>query len=331
MPVPMKMMRSGLSGLHTGDKVVAPPHRDTKTCSLCTEPAVIRFRNPEKRLCSSHLNEHVVGCVARTIDKNRLISPGDHIAVALSGGKDSTALLLLLHQILPGYPDVSMSAITIDEGISGYREETLHSAQELAASLGVEHTIVTFSDLFGDDLDTLLLGREKEACTVCGVLRRRALVLAARKVEATKLATGHNLDDEAQSVLMNVLRGDLPRLVQDTSSGNPGCFIPRIKPLAGVTEKEIATFLFIQGHFPDLPECPYAGHALRSEVRSMLSDLENSYPGTMNNLIRSRDIIRARALRTRKRGSFHSCRECGDPSSGEICQACIRVRSRRDA
>jgi uncharacterized protein (TIGR00269 family) len=311
--------------------VVVLSHKNTKKCSLCDEPAVIRYRNPERHLCGSHLNEHVIDCVTRTIDRNRFISPGDHIAVALSGGKDSTALLLLLHQILPGYPDVSMSAITIDEGIAGYRDETIHSAEELATHLGVDHYIMTFSDLFGDDLDTLLVGREKEACTVCGVLRRRALVKAARHVAATKLATGHNLDDEAQSVLMNVLRGDLPRLVQDTSSGNPGCFIPRIKPLSALSEKEIATFLFIRGHFPDLPECPYAGHALRSEVRSMLSGLENSYPGTMDNLIRSKEIIRTRMQQTGKRGSFRSCRECGDPCSGEICQVCRRVRTRRGA
>jgi uncharacterized protein (TIGR00269 family) len=332
MTLRMRTMKSGLSGWHTGDKMVLPFHQENaKKCSRCDEPAVIRYRNPERHLCGSHLNEHVRECVIRTIERDRLISPGDHIAVALSGGKDSTALLVLLHQILRGYPDVSMSAITIDEGITGYRDETVHSAEELAAHLGVKHCIMTFSDLFGDDLDTLLVGREKEACAVCGVLRRRALVRAAQQVAATKIATGHNLDDEAQSVLMNVLRGDLPRLMQDTSPGNPVCFIPRIKPLSALTEKEIATFLFIQGHFPDLPECPYAGYALRSEVRTMLSGLENVYPGTMNNLIRSRDKIRTRMQRAGKRGSFHSCRECGDPCSGEICQVCRMVRTRRGA
>jgi uncharacterized protein (TIGR00269 family) len=314
------------------DKVVTPRNRKyPKKCSLCDEPAVIRYRYPERHLCSIHLNKQVRECVIRTIDRNRLIFPGDHIAVALSGGKDSTALLLLLNQILPGYPGVTMSAITIDEGIAGYRDETLLSAEALTAYLGVEHRILTFSDLFGDDLDVLLRGREKEACTICGVLRRRALVKAARQVAATKIATGHNLDDEAQSVLMNVLRGDLPRLVQDTSSGNPGCFIPRIKPLSSVTEKEIATFLFLQGHFPDLPECPYAGHALRSEVRSMLSGLEHSYPGTMNRLIRSRELIRTLIRQDGKKGSFRSCRVCGDPCSGETCQVCRRIRTHRGA
>jgi uncharacterized protein (TIGR00269 family) len=322
-----KTMRSGLSGWPTGDNVVLPFH--TKKCSLCDEPAVIRYRNPERHLCDSHFTEHIRECVIRTIARNNAISPGDRIAVALSGGKDSTALLLLLHRILPGYPDVSMSAITIDEGIDGYRDETIHAAEELTAHLGVDHCIFTFSDLFGDDLDTLLAGREREACTICGVLRRRALVKAARQLDATKLATGHNLDDEAQSVLMNVLRGDLARMIQDTSAGNPGFFIPRIKPLSALTEKEIATFLFIQGHFPDLPECPYAGYALRSEVRSILSGLENSYPGTMNRLIRSKEIIRARIRQAEITGSVRTCQECGDPCSGEICQVCRKVPPRK--
>jgi uncharacterized protein (TIGR00269 family) len=306
----------------------SPHHTDTKKCSLCDEPAVIRYRDPERHLCSGHFTRHVRECMISTIDRGNLISPGDHIAVALSGGKDSTALLLLLHEILPGYPGVSMTAITVDEGIAGYRDETVHAAEELTAHLGVDHRIVTFSGLFGDDLDALLAGREKEACTICGVLRRRALVIAARQVGATKLATGHNLDDEAQSVLMNVLRGDLPRLIQDTSSGNPFWFIPRIKPLSALSEKEIATFLFIQGRFPDLPECPYAGYALRSEVRSMLSGLEYSYPGTMNRLIRSKEIIRGCVRQAERTGTLHTCRECGDPCSGEICQVCRLVLSR---
>src|SRR5690606_5402109 len=117
--------------------------------------------------------------------------------------------------------------------------ETLKAAESLTAELGVEHTVVTFTDLFGDDLDRLLTGREAQGCTVCGVLRRRALVEAVRRTGATKLATGHNLDDEAQSVLMNVLRGDLPHLVHDTSTGQPGHFVPRIKPLSVLSEKEI--------------------------------------------------------------------------------------------
>ncbi|BBL68349.1 TIGR00269 family protein [Methanoculleus chikugoensis] len=290
-------------------------------CSLCGEPAVVRLTEPERRLCAGHFIEDAETRVLVAMKHDRMISPGDRVAVGLSGGKDSTALLLLLHPILPTL-GASLVAITIDEGIAGYREETLRAARDLTGELGVEHAIVTFADLFGKDLDAMLVGREAQGCTVCGVLRRRALGEAVKRTGATKLATGHNLDDEAQSVLMNVLRGDLPRLLQDTSTGQPGHFVPRIKPLAVLSEKEIVTYLLLRGYFRDLPECPYAGTALRSEVRTMLAGLEHRHPGTMLRLMRFRDGVRRSARSAEPAKALSTCRICGELTSGEVCQVC---------
>lgn len=290
-------------------------------CSLCREPAVVRLIEPERRLCAAHFIEDVEARVLAAVRREQMVSPGDRIAVGLSGGKDSTALLLLLHHLLPS-SGTTLVAVTIDEGIAGYREETLKAARDLTGELGVEHVIVTFTDLFGDDLDRLLTGREGQGCTVCGVLRRRALVEAVRRTGATKLATGHNLDDEAQSVLMNVLRGDLPNLVHDTSTGQPGHFVPRIKPLAVLSEKETVTYLLLRGYFRDLPECPYAGTALRSEVRSMLAGLEHRHPGTMLRLMQFRDGVRRSARPAGPKGVPGTCRICGELTSGEVCQVC---------
>ncbi len=290
-------------------------------CSRCRESAVIRLTGPERRLCVGHFIEDVEARVLATLERDRMVSPADRIAVGLSGGKDSTALLLLLHRLLPT-PEASLVAVTVDEGIAGYREETVAAAEDLTNELGVEHRIVTFADLFGDDLDRILAGREAQACTVCGVLRRRALVEAAKRIGATKLATGHNLDDEAQSVLMNVLRGDLPHLLHDTSSGQPGHFVPRIKPLSALSEKEITTYLLLREYYRDLPECPYAGTALRSEVRSMLAAMEHRHPGTMGRLMQFRDEVRRSAGSADRKGLLRTCRICGELASGEICQVC---------
>ena len=297
-------------------------------CSLCREPAVVRLTEPERRLCAGHFIEDVEARVLGSVTREQMIAPGDRVAVGLSGGKDSTALLLLLHRFLPALGATPV-AVTIDEGIAGYREETLRAAQDLAGELGVEHAIVTFADLFGEDLDAILVGRESQGCTVCGVLRRRALVEAVKRVGATKLATGHNLDDEAQSVLMNVLRGDLPRLRQDTSTGQPGHFVPRIKPLAVLSEKEIVTYLLLRAYYRDLPECPYAGTALRSEVRTMLAGLEHRHPGTMLRLMRFRGGIRQSARAAEPAKALSTCRICGELTSGEVCQVC-RLLGRKE-
>ncbi len=290
-------------------------------CSLCGEPAAVRLTGPERRLCAAHFIEDAEARVLAAMERERMVSPGDRVAVGLSGGKDSTALLLLLHRFLPAL-GANLVAITVDEGIAGYREETLSAARDLTKELGVEHAIVTFADLFGADLDAILVGREQQGCTFCGVLRRRALAEGVKRVGATKVATGHNLDDEAQSVLMNVLRGDLPRLLQDTSTGYPGHFVPRIKPLAVLSEKEVVTYLLLRGYFRDLPECPYAGTALRSEVRTMLAGLEHRHPGTMLRIMKFRDGLRRPAPSMQPTKALSTCRICGELTSGEVCQVC---------
>ncbi len=304
-------------------------HGWTGHCNRCEEPAVIRM-DDNLRFCSDHLVEYVDDRVFAHICGNRMVSPGDHLAVAFSGGKDSSALLIILNHIRSKIPAVSMTAVTIDEGISGYREETIHAASELARELGVRHILVPFHELFGKDLDRFVRGREERSCTLCGILRRRALNVAAHRIGATRIATGHNLDDEAQSILMNMLRGDLRRLVQDSASGEPDRFIPRIKPLSVITEKEVLAYLVTQGRFIELPECPYADSALRSEIRRIVYRLEDQHPGARNRVIRSRDIIRTRSAGTIRQDELRTCRECGEISSDDLCQVCRVLQEGRD-
>jgi len=295
---------------------------EAPACSLCGEPAVIHQRHAGRLLCGIHLIADLEHRVSGTIASQKQIVPGDCVAVALSGGKDSTALLLLLHRLFKSHNDIRFVAVTVDEGIDGYREATIRSAEGLARRLGVKHITVSFRELFGDSLDTILKDRETQACSICGILRKKALVKGAERAGATKLATGHNLDDEAQSVLMNVLRGDLMRLVRNSGADSGGRFIPRVKPLMYVQEKEIATYLVLQGIWSELPECPYAIHALRREVRSVLSGFEYRHPGTMLRLMENKKMIEAAFLGKTGGEPVGHCRECGDPCSGETCQLC---------
>ena len=144
-------------------------------CSRCSRSSVIRLRDPERHLCADHFNQDLVAGVKRTITGSAMIADGDRIAVAFSGGKDSTALLLILKDLLPSWRDVTLVAITIDEGIAGYREETVQCAEHRAKEWGIEHHVVSFSSLFRRDLDRILEGREERACSICGILRRKAL------------------------------------------------------------------------------------------------------------------------------------------------------------
>jgi uncharacterized protein (TIGR00269 family) len=300
---------------------------DVPVCSLCTEPAVAYQRSIKRHLCGTHFTADVELRVADSIKTRQMIDPLDRVAVALSGGKDSTALLLLLHRLLPLWQDVRLIAITIDEGIAGYREETIQSAENLTGRLGIDHHCISFTSLFGDSLDVFLTGRETQACSICGILRKKALVVGAQQAGATKLATGHNLDDEAQSVLMNVFRGDLPRLIRNSSRESSGKFIPRIKPLSRISEKDIATYLMLNDAWNELPECPYTGYAMRREVRSILSGFEYKHPGTMLHLMESKEKIERYGQGSLISEPLRSCRECGDPCSGDLCQVCLLRQS----
>lgn len=299
---------------------------ETGRCAVsgCTEPPVTVLRGSGERLCAGHFAASVERRVRETVERRDMVHDGDVLAVGLSGGKDSTVLLQILGTILRDRP-VRIVAVTVDEGIAGYREETIRTARAITAACGVEHVIVSFEDYCGRTLDELVRERPEHPCTICGVLRRRLLQNAARDLGATRLATGHCLDDEAQSALMNVLSGDVRRIVR-TGVPDTGAFVPRVKPLRDIPEKEVTLYGIVQGIYTPLPECPYAGKALRSDVRHLLSTLEYRRPGTMVRLMGGYDRLREKVGACVEAEGVSYCPECGEPSTGGLCRACELLR-----
>ncbi len=289
-------------------------------CQRCARSAVVYQKYSNAHFCRAHFIEDVERKIKRDIRKFRMVEKGDRIAVALSGGKDSTVLLYVLHKIFQDRKDLELSAITIDEGIKRYREHTLEHAVKLTGELGIPHHIRSFREGFGVTLDDLTNRKEQAACTLCGVLRKNLLNRAARELGASKLAIGHNLDDEAQTILMNHLRGDVARLKRMLPGMRQPGLVMRIKPLRSIPEKEVALY----GLLNDLPvstdECPYAGEALRNEIREMLNNYEVKHPGTKYSLLGGFEAISSelRPLKTQ----IVQCKKCGEPSSETICKTC---------
>jgi uncharacterized protein (TIGR00269 family) len=250
------------------------------------------------------------------------------VGIALSGGKDSTVLLYLLHTLLSPRNDVDLIALTVDEGIRGYREHSLQAAELHTRKLGVPHRIIPFQDIAGMTLDELVKGQEERSCTLCGILRRKALLQTAREQGVSVIATGHCLNDEAQTILMNALRGDLPRFLRPPQR-DPR-FIPRVKPLSYVSEKEITVYAMTKGIYTDLPECPYAHHALRSEIRSLLDRFELATPGTMERIRSFPERLRVSRLYTAEDLPI-PCDRCGEPSVAGRCRACRLLEAIRQS
>ncbi len=300
-------------------------------CQRCSKDALIYQKYSNAHLCRMHFITDVERKIKRDIRKFSMVERGDRIAVALSGGKDSIVLLHVLHKVFHDRKDIELAAITIDEGIKGYREHTIEHAVNVTHDLGVPHTIMSFRDGFDITLDELTRKKEHAACTLCGVLRKNLLNKTAREMGADKLAVGHNLDDETQTILMNYLRGDMDRLKRMLPNMKQPGLVMRIKPLRSIPEKEVALY----GLLNDLPvstdECPYAGEALRNEIREMLNNYEVKHPGTKYSLLGGFEII-SEALHSPDT-RITECKICGEPGSVAVCKTCrlLGKKEKRDA
>jgi uncharacterized protein (TIGR00269 family) len=289
-------------------------------CQRCNKNAVIYQKYSNAHFCKLHFIEDVERKIKRDIRKFKMVQKGDRIAIALSGGKDSIVLLYVLHKIFLDRKDLELCAITIDEGIKGYREHTLENAVKLTDDLGIPHTIRSFREGFGVTLDELTMRKELAACTLCGVLRKNLLNKTARKLGANKLAIGHNLDDESQTILMNYLRGDMDRLKRMLPNVKQPGLVMRIKPLRSIPEKEVALYGFLNDMPVSMDECPYAGEALRNEIREMLNNYEIKHPGTKYSLLGGYETI-SESLRSPD-NQIAMCRICGEPGGDAVCKTC---------
>jgi uncharacterized protein (TIGR00269 family) len=274
------------------------------------------------------------------------------VVVAISGGKDSAALLHLISEILGVRRDLTLEAALVDEGIAGYREKTREKASELCESLGVTLHVRKFADAFGTTLDEMVErvmvkgrrgddgsggaggvgtggggegGAAPSPCGMCGVLRRRALNDICRETGADLLILGHNLDDMAQSVAMNLFNSELDRIARlgphPPERVLPG-LVPRRLPLRGIPEKETYLYAILRElQYADL-DCPYAAGATRGHFRDMIDGMEDRVPGTRHRLQQTGDRIRELMYAASPPGTMAQCEKCGEPSSGPLCKVC---------
>ncbi|MBL7206856.1 MAG: TIGR00269 family protein [Candidatus Aenigmarchaeota archaeon] len=299
-------------------------------CSFCNEKSVLFRRYEGRAYCEKHFLSSVERKVKRTIRKHQMLSREDKIAVALSGGKDSTTVLYILHLILRDWQKTKLIAITIDEGIANYKPLLINNARKFTKSLNIPHYVFSFNKEFGKTME--MQKKRKEPCTYCGIARRYLLNKKARELGIKKLCTGHNLDDEIEGIMMNYLKGDIFRASRVGGMVKPGTetgrklFIPRIKPLREVPESEIALYAQLRAQkTPDFPlnntslKCPYKG-GLRLEVKDFLDKMEEKYPGMKFSFLETFDKIRSYLTSSGK--GVQKCEKCGEASTGKICKTC---------
>ncbi|MFW6458770.1 MAG: TIGR00269 family protein [Halodesulfurarchaeum sp.] len=310
-------------------------------CDRCGREAVVYAAYSGAHLCDDHLRSSVERRVRRRIRRDDLLAASATEAepvtwmIGLSGGKDSAVLTKILAETFGQDRRVDLRAVAVREGIAGYREESLDHARELVASLPVTYEERSYESAFGLRMDEI---QEEDPwdmapCAYCGVLRRHVLEELARDHDADVLLTGHNLDDEAETALMNVLEGDIDQMAQHYDASlaplserkADGPFVPRAKPLRDVPESEVALYARVSELPAHIAECPYASESFRGTVRDLLLELESAHPGTRHSIMAGYEGLARYAAEDRRRdgaGPSGTCSVCGRPTAGERCRVC---------
>ena len=289
----------------------------------CKDSVVIAVTAP---YCKRHFIRYFEAKVSSTIKKYKLVSKKDKIVVACSGGKDSTTVLYLLNKWFG-----NVTALAIDEGIPGYRNVTLEDLRGFCSHYNIPLKVVSYKEMFGFSLHEALRKVTVLPCNICGTLRRYLLNMSARGF--TKIATGHNLDDEAQSIMMNFFKSNLEiaaRLGPVTGVVEDAKFVPRVKPLYFCHEKEVAAYAFMQDFGIRFNECPHARISYRASVRDFINELEQQQSGAKQNIVSNflHLLPKLKAKHAGASGVSH-CSSCGEPSSKDLCKACGYVHGLR--
>ena len=263
--------------------------------------------------------------VKNTIKKYKLCNKRERILVALSGGKDSAVVAYLLKKF--GY---NIEAIYIDLKIGRYSENCLKEVKKLCEELQIRLYVYDIKKEMGRTIKYFwgTVGKKHRLnnCAICGVFKKWILNKEARRLKADKIATGHNLDDEVQTFLMNIFKGspklsaNLGPIIKNISNKK---FISRIKPLFYVFEKEIKVYAEKKDLSFVKDICPYREDSYRIQVRKFLNTLSRK---DKENIIRNFEQLQNRITRIRD-DKIQYCRICGEPCRGEICKRCEFIES----
>jgi cytoplasmic tRNA 2-thiolation protein 1 len=255
-----------------------------------------------------------------------LFKRGERVCIAASGGKDSTVLAYILNELNKKYDyGLNLFLLSVDEGIVGYRDDSLETVKKNRDDYGISLEIVSYKDLYGWTMDEIvkMIGLTNN-CTFCGVFRRQALERGATLLKADKVVTGHNADDISETVLMNLLRGDYHRLTKsvDIITGKEGN-MPRVKPFKYTYEKEIVMYAYHKKLVYFSTECIYSPNAYRGYVRELIKDLEAQRPSSIIDIIHSGEkFVIDKNQAGAKQQIKRNCSICGFMSSNNVCKAC---------
>ncbi|MGM5479959.1 MAG: ATP-binding protein [Nanobdellota archaeon] len=263
------------------------------------------------------IKQEIMSVVKQTFQEHTSITNNSKLLVAVSGGKDSLVLLDVLLAL--GY---DVQGLFVDEGISPYRDISLQDARGYCTQKKISLHEISFKEEFGFTMDDAVKTGLYHPCTICGTLRRYLLNKYSRQY--TALLTGHHLDDEAQTVLINLFRAHTTLFSRSgPSTKSNKWFTQKIKPLYFVPEQDIIAYAKEYNITVNTTKCPNSGISYRSNLRKELDSYSLSTPEFKKQLLNNYMVLRNNI--TAPSQPFDTCQRCGQASNGTLCMACTLV------
>lgn len=239
--------------------------------------------------------QRLLSSTRRAVDDYGMINEGDRIAVGISGGKDSMALLAALAGLQRFYPKkFEIVPIHLKMGFPGSDDSNI---RELCEALHLPLVAVK-TDIYEVVFE---VRKEKSPCSLCANLRRGILYSTAKEHGCRKIALGHHFDDAVETLLMNLF-----------IEGNLGCFSPvtyldrmdvsMIRPLLYAKEKELRSFVNAAGITCSPKYCPADGNTKREEWKQFLAEMERKDPGVKDRLFGAIERANLDGFSVHKRG-----------------------------
>lgn len=221
--------------------------------------------------------QQLLSFTRKAVDEYQMIQEGDHIAVGISGGKDSLTLLYALHGLKRFYPNkFELSAITVD---LGYEEFNLDPVHELCQELGVPYKVVK------TDIAHILFEERKESnpCSLCAKMRKGALNDAVKEMGCNKVAYAHHKDDIIETMLLSLI------FEGRFHSFSPKTYLDRmdltvIRPIMFVDEADVIGFKNKYNLPVVKSKCPVDGYTKRQYAKELVRQLNTEHPGAKNRM-----------------------------------------------
>ncbi|MEW6727039.1 MAG: ATPase [Bacillota bacterium] len=288
-------------------------------CKVCRGPAIAQFPAHNANFCERHFDEFFMRQIEKAIRRYKMLQPGERCLVAVSGGKDSLIVVDVFHRL--GY-DVEGLHISLGIAENDFAGESLAVCKDFLAERGLTLRVFDVKEAFGITVPEA--GRRfPRFCALCGMTKRYLMNAEAWRAGMV-LATGHNLDDLSSALLANIFRWDVRYLAKNLPVLPEGDgFARKIKPLALLTEREIATYAAIHSIRVVQARCPYAAEASFPKYKQLINGVEEESPGTKRlfyeGYIKHAGLFEAQA---RAEYQLQPCAVCGMPTSAPVCSFC---------